>query len=92
MNQIPNASTWFCVNDVVSVAPLLPCLSDSDFRNEMVFYLFLSVGARAQVSFFLPNFDVIRTKKAEMEPLYIACLGRGKTVLQFLKFFAVIKQ
>ena len=32
----------------------------------MVFYIFLSMGARAQVSF-LPNFDVIKTKKAEME-------------------------
>ena len=29
---------------------------------------FLSVGARAQVSFVLPHFKVIRTKEAEMEP------------------------
>ena len=45
--------------------------------KRMVFYLFLSVGARAQVSFFLPNFDVIRTKEAEMEPVYKTCFGRG---------------
>ena len=50
----------------------------------MVFYLFLSVGLRAQVSFFLPNFDVIRTKEAEMEPVYIACFGRGDRV--FIEF------
>ena len=47
----------------------------------MVFYLFLSVSLRAQVSFFLPNFDVIGTKEAEMEPVYIACFGRGERVL-----------
>ena len=41
--------------------------------------------ARAQVSFFLPNFDVIRTKEAEMEPVRIACFGRGET--EFLELF-----
>ena len=49
------------------------------------FLSFLSVGARAQVSFCLPNFDVIRTKEAEMEPVYIACFGRGEKV--FLQLF-----
>ena len=52
----------------------------------MLFYLFLSVGARARVSFFLPNLDVIRTKEAEMEPVYIACFGSGETVLQVLEY------
>ena len=51
----------------------------------MVFYLFLSVGARTQVSFFLPNFDVIRIKEAEMEPVSITCSGRGKTGLIEIK-------
>ena len=54
----------------------------------MVFYLFLSVGLRAQVSFFLPNFDVIRTKEAEMEPVYTACFGRGDRV--FIEWYRVL--
>ena len=60
------------------------------FPKRMVFYLFLSVGARAQVSFFFPNFDVIRTKEVEMEPVF--CIynlfrtWRKYRVLEFLKF------
>ena len=54
----------------------------------MVFYLFLSVSLRAQVSFFLPNFDAIRTKEAEMEPVYIACFGRGERV--FIEWYRVL--
>ena len=46
----------------------------------MVFYL-SSVGARAQVSFLLPNFDVTRTKPTEIK-LHIACFGRGETVFK----------
>ena len=60
----------------------------------MVFCVFLSVNVRAQVSFFLPNlFDVIRTKEAEMEPVYIACYGRGaqKESLEFVKFLKVLQ-
>ena len=56
----------------------------------MFFYFFLSVGARVQVSFFLPNFEVIRTKKFEMEPVYIACFGRGEEFFvsfTFVQFF-----
>ena len=58
----------------------------------MVFYLFLSVGLRAQVSFFLSNFDVIRTKEAEMEPVYIACFGRGDRVFHrvFIEWYRVL--
>ena len=62
----------------ISVAPYLPRLSDSDSQTNG-FLSFLSVGTRAQVSFFLPNFDVIRTKEAEMEPVYKTCFGRGIT-------------
>ena len=51
----------------------------------MVFYPFFFVGAPAQVSFFLPNFDAIRTKEAEMELVPIGCFGRGET--EFLEFF-----
>ena len=54
----------------------------------MVFYLFLSVSLRAQVSFFLPNFDAIRTKEAEMEPEHIACFGRGERV--FIEWYRVL--
>ena len=35
-----------------SVAPYLPCLSDSDSQTNGFLSFFLSVGARAQVSFF----------------------------------------
>ena len=45
------------------------------------------MGARAQVSFFLPNFDVIRTKEVEMEPVSIACFGRGETVFSVFTVF-----
>ena len=34
---------------------------------------FLSVGERAQDCFCLPNFDVIRIKQVEMEPVYQGC-------------------
>ena len=61
----------------INVAPYLPRLSDSDSQNKWFSILILSVVARAQVSFFLPNFDVIRTKDAEMESVYMACFGRG---------------
>ena len=49
------------------------------FPNRMVFFVFLIMGTRAQVTFFLLNFDVIRTKETEMEPVYIAYFGRGET-------------
>ena len=52
----------------ISVAPYLPRLGGSDSQNEWFSTFFLSVGARAQVCFVSPNFDVIRTKEAEMEP------------------------
>ena len=56
----------------------------------MVFNIFLSAGARAQVGLFLPNFDVIKTTEAQMEPVYIPCFGRGEIqsffrILQFLR-------
>ena len=52
----------------------------------MVFYLFsLSVGARAQVSFFLPNFDVIRTKQAEMEPVLYKMFWAWQDRVQILR-------
>ena len=60
----------------------------------MVFCRFLFVGVQAEVSFFLPNFDVIRTAEAEMERVYTACFGRVDEVctvfkiLHFLKSFA----
>ena len=57
------------------------------FPKRTVFYLFLSMGAQAQVSFSSLNFDVIRTKEAEMEPVYITCSGRGETELKV--FFRV---
>ena len=77
----------------ISVAPYLPRLSDSDFQNECFSIFFSSVGARAHVSFFLPNFDVIRTKEAEMELVHIACFGCGKTnrVLEFVEFLRVLQ-
>ena len=57
----------------------------------MVFYLFLSVGARdLKLVLFLPNFDVIRTKEAEMEPVYIACSERGKKKFLNFKSFRVL--
>ena len=83
----------------IGVAPYLPRLSDSDSQNEWFSIFFLPVGARAQVNFFLLNFDVIRTKETEMKPVYIACLGLGETqsfraftvlrVLQFVHFLLV---
>ena len=80
VNQISNASTCFSVIflQCIGVAPYLPRLSDSDSQNEWFSIFFLSVGAQAQVSFFLPNFDVIRTKEVEMEPVHIPCFGRGE--------------
>ena len=49
VNQIPNASTCFCVMFLlsISVAPYLPRLSDSDSQTNG-FLSFLSVGTRAQ--------------------------------------------
>ena len=55
----------------ISVAPYLPRLSDSDSQN-----VWFSIELKL-VSF-LPNFDVIRTKEAEVDPVYITCFGRGK--------------
>ena len=52
----------------IGVAPYLPRLSNSNFQNEW-FFFFLPVGAQAHVIFFLPNFDVIRTKEAEIKPV-----------------------
>ena len=79
MNQIPNTSSCFFVMFLlcINIAPYLPRLSDSSSQNKWFSILILSVGARAQVSFFLPKFDVIRTKDAEMEFVYMACFGRG---------------
>ena len=72
VNQILNASTCFLYH--VFVVYQLCSVSASfewfRFPKGIVFYLFLSMGARAQVRFFSPNFDVIKTKEAEMEPVY----------------------
>ena len=60
--------------------------------NKWFSIFFLSVGARAEVSLFLPNFDVIRKKEAEMELVYIACFERGETELtEFLRVFRVFE-
>ena len=53
----------------------------------MVFYLFQSVGAQAQVSFFLPNFDVIRTKEAKMETVYSLFWAWRKRVFRVCRVF-----
>ena len=61
----------------------------------MVFCRFLFVGVQAEVSFFLPNFDVIRTAEAEMEPVHTACFGRVNkvcTVFKILHFLRVLRE
>ena len=47
--------------------------------KRMVFYLFCLWARELKLVSFLPNFDVIRTKEAEMEPVYKTCFGRGIT-------------
>ena len=47
--------------------------------KRMVFYLFYLWARELKLVSFLPNFDVIRTKEAEMEPVYKTCFGRGIT-------------
>ena len=73
VNQIPNAITLFLCHVFAMYQRCSISASFKWFRfsKRMVVHLFLSVGARAQVSFFLPHFNVIRTKEAEMQPLYI---------------------
>ena len=74
-----NASTCFCVmfRDVSALCRIyMACVVQISKSNG--FISFLSAGARAQVSFFLKNFDFIRTKETEMEAVYIACSGRGE--------------
>ena len=87
----PNSERFNLFLRCISVASYLPHLSDSDSQNEWFSIFFLSVGARAQVSFFLPNFDVIRTKEVEMEPVSIACFGRGETIPVILQFLKVLQ-
>ena len=48
------------------------------------------MGARAQVSFFLPNIDVIRTKETEMEPVYQRWSPRGH-ILKSLALASKVK-
>ena len=45
--------------------------------KRMVFYLFYLWARELKLVSFLPNFDVIKTKEAEMEPVYKTCFGRG---------------
>ena len=59
------------------------------FPKRMVFYLFLSVGAQAQVSSFEPNFDVVRTKEAEMETVYSLFWAWRKRVCRVFKSYTV---
>ena len=62
----------------ISVAPYLTRLRDSDsLTNGFLSFFYLWARELKLVSF-LPNFDVIRTKQTEMEPVYKPCFGRGK--------------
>ena len=45
------------------------------------FLSFFYMWARELKLVFLPNFDVIWTKEAEMESVYMTCSGRGKIEL-----------
>ena len=56
----------------------------------MVFYIFSFVGARAQVSSFLPNFDVTATKKAKMKHVYVACFGRGEIIFTVFRRLTIV--
>ena len=62
----------------ISVAPYLPRLSDSDSQTYGFLSFFYLWARELKLVSILPNFDVIRTKEAEIEPLYITCSGRGK--------------
>ena len=46
---------------------------------------FLSVGARAQISFFLPDFDVIEAKEAEMEQHVLEMAKQFYSLYSFLE-------
>ena len=70
----------------ISFVSYLPCLSDSDFQNECLSIFFLSVGARAQVIFFVTKFQRHLDKRGEIEPIYIAWVGRGESVFKVLEF------
>ena len=65
----------------ISVAPYLPRLSDSVSQNEWFSIFFYLWARELKLVSFLPNFDVIRTKEAEMELVYKTCFGRGITLL-----------
>ena len=49
------------------------------FPNEWFSIFFYLWARELKLVSFLPNFDVIRTKEAEMEPVYKTCFGRGIT-------------
>ena len=63
----------------ISVAPYLPRLSDSDSQTNGFLSFFYLWARELKLVSFLPNFDVIRTKQAEIEPAYKTCFGRGIT-------------
>ena len=49
--------------------------------KRMFFYLFYLWARELKLVPFLPNFDVIRTKEAGMEPVYKTCFGRGNNIV-----------
>ena len=65
----------------MSVAALyIPYLKKPDVK--MVVFLICRRASPGLVSYVSLNFDVVRTKDAEMGPVYIACFGRGCQNLQ----------